>query len=465
MKKSDLYQIYLHLSSEQRMALTKFVHSPFHNLREDVKNLHLFLTKNIEKNPAAFTFEKAHTAAYPSTPFDMQQLRYCMSYLMKVIEKYFVHSEATSDPLKNQIWLANAFRKMGLEKHTRRALNRGRAIQQKHSTTEVDFYEKNYLLETEQYHYAQGMKRTAPRNLQQINNSLDLSFLAKKLKQSCLALSHGAIANVEYDTGLLNLVLDYLEQAPWLDEQPAISLYFYHYRAATTQHARYFEKMKMGILKYGYLLPNDELRNMHLLAINFCIQRFNKGEEQYLFEVFDLYKSALEKEILLQNNRISRFAFKNIAGIAIRLGEFDWTADFIDQYKSAVEPRHRRNYTDFNMAKLFYAKKDLEKAMQLLQKVEYEDVFLNLDAKILLLKIYFELNETDVLDSFINSFQRYLQRRKGLGYHRENYLNTLQFARRLISLNPFDKNEKTALKKEIEMAAAVGEREWLLEQL
>ena len=82
-----------------------------------------------------------------------------------------------------------------------------------------------------------------------------------------------------------------------------------------------------------------------------------------------------------------------------------------------------------------------------------------------MLKIYFELNETDVLDSFINSFQRYLQRKKGLGYHRENYLNTLQFARRLISLNPFDKAEKTALKNEIELTAAVGEREWLLEQL
>ena len=465
MKKSDLYHIILNLTPEGRRSLGKFVHSPFHNLRDDVINLYAFLDKHTLKNPAAITFENAHATAYPGQPFDMQQLRYCMSYLMKVIERYLTVQEATADPVQNQLHLTAAYRKLGLEKHTRRALERAVVLQGRNAHTGGDFYEKNYLLETEAYFYAEGMKRTAPRNLQQVNQSLDLSFLAKKLKESCLALSHGAVANIAYDTGLLELILGYLENALWLDEHPAIALYFYYYRAATSEGSHYFEKLKKGLLQTGYLLPPEELRNVHLLAINYGIQRFNKGEESYLHEVFDLYKSALGKDILLENGRLSRYAFKNIAGIAIRLGEFDWTEGFIEKYNDTIEPRHRRNYTDFNLARLHYARKDLDKAMQLLQQVEYEDIFLNLDAKVMLLKIYFENDEMEVLDSFINSFQRFLQRKKGLGYHRENYLNTLQFARRLIALNPFDKKEKEGLRNEIEGTKALGEKEWLLEQL
>ncbi len=465
MKKSDLFHIIQKLPPENRRSLHKFIHSPYHNLRDDVKNLYAFLGKHAEKTPLAITFENAHSAAYPNQPFDMQKLRYCMSYLMKVIERFLTVMEATTDPVQNQLHLTAAYRKLGLEKHTRRALERAVAMQDRNAHTGADFYEKNYLLESEAYFYAEGMKRTAPRNLQQVNQSLDLSFLAKKLKESCLALSHGAVANVAYDTGLLELILGYLENAPWLDQHPAIALYFYYYRAATSEDSHYFEKLKNGLLQTGYLLPSEELRNVHLLAINYGIQRFNKGEESYLHEVFDLYKSALGKGILLENGRLSRFAFKNIAGIAIRLGEFDWTEGFIEKFNKAIEPRHRQNYTDFNLAKLHYARKDFDKAMHLLQQVEYEDVFLNLDAKVLLLKIYFEKDEMEVLDSFINSFQRFLQRKKGLGYHRENYLNTLQFARRLIALNPFDKKEKEGLKSEIEATKTLGEKEWLLEQL
>ncbi len=212
-------------------------------------------------------------------------------------------------------------------------------------------------------------------------------------------------------------------------------------------------------------LPEEELHSLHFLAINFCIQRFNRGEERYLNEVFGLYQHGLQQGILLIQDQLSRFAFANIAGIAIRLGEFDWTENFIEQFSPKIERQHRRNYRDFILAKLHYARRDLDRAQRLLQNVEYEDVFLNLDAKVLLLKIYFENDEMEVLDSFISAFQRFLQRKKGLGYHRENYLSTFLFARRLISLNPFDKEEKEALKIEIENTKALGEKEWLLGRL
>jgi len=466
MKSSDLLNLLQKLPAEDRRALRKFVRSPYHNLREDVQRLFDFLDNKLEKDFDGISNEAAWEAVFAPQSFDHQQFRYCMSYLTKVIEEYLTVKEATADPVQSQLHLATAYRKLGLEKTTRRSLDRAAELHQRSGHQDLHFYEKNYLLEAETLAFSEGNKRTAPRNLQAVNHSLDLAFLAKKLRQSCVALSHGAVANVEYDTGLLNLVLGYLTEAPWLDAHPAIALYFYYYKAATTGDDGFFEKLKTGILENGKALPNSELRLVYLLAINYGIQRYNKGEGRYLNEVFDLYRSALEREVLSENGHLSRYAFKNIAGIAIRLGEFDWTAGFIEKFGPTVEAAHRRNYTDYNLAKLHHARRDYAKAMHLLHKVEYEDVFLNLDAKVLLLKIYFEQGETEVLESFIQSFQRFLQRKsKELGYHRENYLNTLNFTSKLLTINPLDKAEKERLRSEIVGAKALGEREWLLERL
>lgn len=465
MLKSDLYQIFLHLQPEDRRALRKFVESPFFNLRDDVRLLFQHFDRYIEKDLSQLGKKEGHAAAYPGQPFDDQQLRYCMSFLLKTIEQYLIHRQATADLLQSQLHLAHAYRQMGLEKLTNRSLQRAKSLQQNISLQDADFYERSYRLEAEELEFSQTQKRTASRNLQQVNHSLDLNYLAKKLRQSCTAIVHGSVANVEYDSGLLDLLLGYLEVVPWLDQHPAIALYFYFYQAASTGDERYFEKLKNGMLAATDSLPEEELRSLHFLAINFCIQRFNRGEERYLSEVFGLYQNGLRQGILLVQDQLSRFAFANIAGIAIRLGEFDWTENFIEQFSPKIERQHRRNYRDFILAKLHYARRDLDQAQRLLQNVEYEDVFLNLDAKVLLLKIYFENDEMEVLDSFISAFQRFLQRKKGLGYHRENYLNTLQFARRLISLNPFEKEEKAALKIEIENTKALGEKEWLLGRL
>ena len=69
----------------------------------------------------------------------------------------------------------------------------------------------------------------------------------------------------------------------------------------------------------------------------------------------------------------------------------------------------------------------LSMALKLLQKAEFGDLLLNLAARSLQLKIYYELQELDLLDSHLQAFRTFLRRKKELGYHRDNYLNTVRF--------------------------------------
>jgi outer membrane PBP1 activator LpoA protein len=85
-------------------------------------------------------------------------------------------------------------------------------------------------------------------------------------------------------------------------------------------------------------------------------------------------------------------------------------------------------------------------------------------AKTIALKIYYALNEYDVLEAHLEALIKYIRRKPGLGYHRNNYLHLARYTQKLIALNWDDKPKIEALRQKIETEPMLTEREWLLEQ-
>ena len=102
--------------------------------------------------------------------------------------------------------------------------------------------------------------------------------------------------------------------------------------------------------------------------------------------------------------------------------------------------------------------------MSLLVTVDSADLLLTIDAKVLLLKMYYELQELDALDALLSSFKTFLNRKKVMGYHRDNYLKTIELTRKMLYLNRNDRQALQLLKKEVK-ENNLTEKEWLLEQL
>jgi tetratricopeptide (TPR) repeat protein len=137
---------------------------------------------------------------------------------------------------------------------------------------------------------------------------------------------------------------------------------------------------------------------------------------------------------------------------------------FIPQYRTALERSYRDSAYSFNMARLKFARKAYDEALELLQHSNYHEPLLNMAAKTMSLKIYYALGEFDVLAAHLEAFIKYIRRKPGLGYHRNNYLLLAQLTQKLISLNRNDKAEVQALRQRIESEPVLTEREWLLEQ-
>lgn len=155
---------------------------------------------------------------------------------------------------------------------------------------------------------------------------------------------------------------------------------------------------------------------------------------------------------------MGRFAYKNTVALGLTLGQADWVHGFIEQYKDALEPAHRDNFYHYNLARYHFSEKQFGQAMELLVQVGDSDLLLNLDSKVMLLKMYYELGEFDALDSLLASLKTFIRRRKELGYQKAHYLGIVHFTQKLMGLPPNDRAAREHLRSEIEAAEGLPEK-------
>lgn len=450
------------LDKAEARALRKFLASPFFNQRQDVRDLFEFLLCRLEKPPDK---EEAFARLYPGRQYDAQQIRYAMSWLLKLIEQYLALQAFLEDEPRQQAALLRAYRLRQLPGHFRQSLRAARQQHQNQPLRHAEYFDSEYRIQQEQYQFTAAQKRVREHNLQEVSDSLDLAYIARKLRQACLLLSHQAVYQREYDFGMLEAVIHHVESRGLLGI-PAVAIYYHCYFALSGQDAdAHFRAFHGLLLQQGGLFPAHEARDLYLLAVNYCIRRLNEGEEAYAREGLELYKKGLENGLLAPDGGLSRFTYRNAVAMALKEKELEWAEQFIQQYKGSLPRDHRESMYSFSLARLSYERRQYGLVLELLQKAEYEDLLLNLAAKTLLLKTYYELGEVPLLESHLDAMKVFLQRKGIIGYHRRNYGNIVRFTLQLLHLNPHNRQARRLLREKIEKEKVLTEKAWLLAQL
>ncbi len=467
MEKSHLVHILRVLDKKEVKELRKWVASPAHNLRQDVVGLldylvagqHLSSEKHLEK-------ERAFQAIYPGKPYNDAEMRQAMHFLLKAIENFLVYNELLKDEVRTQTMLAKVYRKRQLPKLFQKTIEAGREIQEKQPYRNHQYFENEYFLQFEQYTYLSGLGRNTPLNLQEVSDANDVAYLATKLQLSCIMLSHQAVFKTTYRLQILDELLAYLENNQHLLDIPAIAIYYHQFKAMQNPgDESHYRALKKQIFENGHLFPNEEIRVIFLLTINYCIGRINAGLNEYRLESFELYKEGIQNNIFLENGVLSRFTYGNVVMAGLNLKEFDWVEKFIYRNKDFLEEKHKDGVFQFNLARLSFEKKDYKEAMKLFSALDYDDILTNLLAKTMLVKMYYELDEFDALDSLIESMRNYLQRKNVMGYHKESFKHMIYCTKKLLKIIPGDNEQLKKIKTEIQTIEPLMERKWLLEQL
>lgn len=228
----------------------------------------------------------------------------------------------------------------------------------------------------------------------------------------------------------------------------------------------HFERA-LNLLDESYnVIPVKDLRLYYIAIINYAIKKFNTGKKAYLNELFKIYTLQIKHHVLLnEKNYLEPYAYKNITTIALQNKEFDWTKNFIEDYSGYLPKEEKENAYQYNLANYYYYTGNYKQCLRLLQTVHFTDVYYNLDARSILLKIYFEEKEWNLLHDHCFAFKAFVLRQKGISeQHKTGYLNLIKWTHKL-SDSIFDIRKRKTIIEKIAGQKKISELKWLMEQI
>ncbi len=463
MRDSKLARIIDQLTKKEALIIRDSLLSPL----LDGKEYHLILFEYVlsySKKRTNLTRAVINKEIYKNKISDAQ-LRLHMSELYRLISLCLVLINARADRSYQDEVLIDRYKENEDEKLYDSQFTNSMKRLNDHPYRNAGYYELKFELGFKLGTHISNSNRTRDLNLQELLDDLDIISISKKLRQACFAVSHHSVYGQSYDYGLLSAYIDHIEKHN-LTTVPSIRLYYSGYKMLSTpKEASYFNEFKKDIDELKHLFPADELQGIYRFAINQCIRLLNRGHLEYGVISLDLYEEALENKYLMVEGHLSRFTYRNIAAIAVKIGEYDRAESFTVHYKSALKKEEQNSAYHFNLALISYHRQDFDTALSSLQVVDFKDHLFNLAAKVIQMKVYYESEEYDLLDSHLDAMQMYIMRKKVIGYHKINYKNILKMIRKLLKTNVNEKHAVEKLRDEINSLEVLTEKKWLLSRL
>lgn len=280
MEKTQVFALLKTLSASEIRRFRKFLDSPFFNHRQDVLKVFQYLISKIQKGKNTITREKVFLKVYGDQKFEEQMFRQLLSWLQQLIEKFLTYEAMMSDEVAVKLKLTTIFRERNLPKHFQKTIKSADQLIEDIPFRNADFYEKKFQLENEKYLATAG-KRMSTRNFESLSKNLDDAYIIKKLQQACLSVAHQTVYKFDLDLGMFQKVLDYIEKRE-LDKNLTIASYLYCYKMLLkSEREDFFIKFKTFLFQNEKRFAIHELRDLYLLAINFCIRQLNNGKIRF----------------------------------------------------------------------------------------------------------------------------------------------------------------------------------------
>jgi len=427
MYKSKLVRLYQTLDDVEIRQLKKWTKSPIHNKHSDVQVLFDYLFSRKVISSITTDRERVYQYLYPNKKMNMPRLRHVMSFATDVLENFIRYIEYVSDKKNGEILLLRSFRKRDLRKDAKKQEQALLDSLETEAIQNEDYYWTKYQLELELFRLETDVAQPTNNNLQEVMNSSSVVFVLSILRYACISITHQNLFKTKYEIPFIEAILLAIEAGNYASIH---SIQFYHacYMALTKPEADdNYKRLKHYIVQFPDILPEDEFRELYEMAINYCIKRLNKGNLYYLEEAFELYINGIDKELLFENGYLSHIAYKNTVAIGLHLEKFEEVKALIPRGEKLLHLEHRESYVHYNTANFYFATKDYDKAIQLLSSMEYDDLFMTIGAKLLLLKIYALEESFDLLESFLHSFAQFVRRKSELSStHKQSLLNTIR---------------------------------------
>lgn len=449
------------LKHTETAAFEAYLASPIYISNPKVVQLFELLSKD---TPQTKTIDKKslYKSLFPGKRYDDKQVRYLFSYLSGHIENFLALREFEKDQHQYLLQLRRSLAERNAVKAHAFAKFRFRQLDPLES---VSFYLYQYQSAELDHQYSATRVRQA--DYLSILSNLDHFYFLRKLQLQCELINLRNVFNTETDMLLIEDICELIVRNNFF-QSPLIEVYYGILMMLTSPEKEsedYFLRVVKLINQSNTKFPIPDLNNTYQYVKNFCIRMINTGNDGYRKILFELYKTILSNKRIMNHGDFSPWEYKNIVTLGLRLQEEKWVREFIRKYLNFLPVDERANALTYNSAMLSYYHKNFRQTLKLLQAVEFTDLYYQLDARSILLKVYFELDDVETMLHHISAFKIFIRRNKLVSaYQKEIYLNFIRYTLKIFRAGT-STTKLNAVKNEIISHQNISDKNWLLDQI
>jgi hypothetical protein len=254
------------------------------------------------------------------------------------------------------------------------------------------------------------------------------------------------VLNIKFDFNLIEKFTDCLEIEKLMDYMevngfsyyPVVRIYYLMLLAYTkAEDDSYYFEMKRLINENSDLFDDYEKFNLYVIMESICLSKLSMGKKNFNANLMSLYEEMLSENNYLASGKdyFQLNLFRNMFYTAVILKKFDWSDKFIETYSSKLHPGHRENMYRFSRAVLNFEKSMYEDALREINRVNQDFFVFKFDAKVIMLKIFYELNLFEQAFSLIDSFSHFLSKNRTVPLlEKERFGNFLKHVKNLIKV-------------------------------
>lgn len=458
MKSSLLYKYWSELpeSAQQQVALA--AQSPLFNKREDVSRL---IDLMISASPTSKEAAWKEVYASSNPPYHDGKFRHLMNYTLDLIRETMAFLEIRDQERLVHMQLLQSMKRAGMHALMDKEITHARSLLEKSTDRSAAHFRETVDLEALIFDHNRMLRRERSDHSSQLFGDFGIMVAIISLQQGCTKLAQASFFPSDSTIPYLEETVRLIRDGHFADS-PAVATWFASYQALSEPDNRErFLQLKECIASHAPLFPEEELRDLYILALNVCIRRINASDKDYIREAFTIYQAGLKAGVFLENGHLSKFTYRNVLNIALALEEWGWAKAYLEEYRPYLPPREQEQIYTYNLATYFFRKQDYDDALNLLRDAKVSETLEQFDVRRMMVRIYYDRNEIQALDSLLDSFDIYLRRHKKGGYHRKMFINMVRIMRSLITPRGDKDQHKKKLLVRIEKTEYLAEREWL----
>lgn len=473
MKKSKLYNALSSFSAVELNRIEKLILSPYFNTDQRLVLLFQHVTSILKDKDGGNDNEDSRhiwQTIYPDSPYDDKTYRTLNSKLLGLIETFLIQEQLKENPIEESNLLLKAIDERNSKTLENIAVKRAKKLIKIYPFKSSQHYYDRYRMERQLYSLNRvevsriGRGKTQNININEILTNLDLFYYGERLKYHCSLLGWKKLIITDLAVQDLDSIIKViLENEEY--HKPHVLIYLFIYRTLINpDDEESFNKLIETIDASIDLFSQKEAKYIMDSANNFCLRKINSGDTSYLQRLLELYKTSIKNNVVLVDGVISPWTYMNIVGVALRVKEFKWVKSFILEFREYIPEYYKESLSSLSMAQLAYYEKDYDQVLLELQKVEFREFSLKVNAEVTLIATLYELEEFLVLNDVLKSFNKFLSRSRGVSSgQKDSYKNLIKFVAKLIKPQKAEQLKK--LKEEIQNTKGLASKSWLLEKV